>query len=685
MGRALGVIVVAGLAAGCGGEADPPPCTPTCEGRACGVDPVCGTECGACADGFACGADHACADVDECAAGGCGVNATCTNEVGGFTCACPPTFEPDPTPLAACRPSFALEPWDDGVVWYGFRQLRAGWLGPAFTAIKPGGATFDVPFVGARLDLAGLDDFAAGGEVLVDTLQDQLGLGRDASSVGGRPPRIVPVGNDHRAMSFDRIEGLASTGAATALDRASHFTFFMPVRWSGAATADQGHLFTVGRGAPETGDWPFAMLTMPTTSELAAGRVQAQLQTAAAEYRIDAEGTVGRAGAFELHEVVFDASAGLSYLNSGRLVGNVAVGGGAPLVSLPAAGADRVVTIGNNAALTRGFDGLAYPPVVFDRALSGVERLVVRQELAAYYGVELPAPRPPEGDEFTIVLIPDTQRYAEETNGLSSQIITRLMQWAATNQAAWNIQMVTQVGDIVNNTQPIQYERAMAWYRILDDAAIPYTVAIGNHDYANVPARDSTLYNTYFTQAHYTARPWWNGAFFEAGKTDNLWFTATLGGEPYVFLTLEYQPRQAVVDWANALLTTHADKRAVIVTHDFMTPTGAFSTARAINGGNVGAELYAELFSQHDNVFLVLSGHHVRGSAYRHDRATGANYLFLDPTFLDGASSPETWGNEGYAQLLVVSPSKHTIRVMTFSPDLGVHRTDLKSLFTLDF
>jgi 3',5'-cyclic AMP phosphodiesterase CpdA len=681
-------IVLLVAAAGCG-EPEPPACVAVCDGLACGPDPVCGAECGACADGFACGAG-ACADVDECAAGvggqpACGANTSCANDVGGFACACLPTYAGDPRAAAGCAPTFALDGVAGGGAWYGLRQLRAAYAGPALTAALVGGATRDIGFVDARLDVDALDAFAAGGEVRVSALADQAGARRDARQGDvTRAPILTAVG-DRRALAFAHTHALVAPAALDVFDRATQFTLFAPVAWSGTASADRGHVLTVGRGAPDTGDWPFALVLGATTSDATAGRPQAQVQTTAGEYRVDAEGTVGRAGAFELHEVVFDADAGLAYYDSGRLVGQAAFTSGAPLVSVGALAADRVVTLGNDGSHTRGFDGLAYPPVIFDRALPAGERATVREALAAYYGVELPAPRPPAGDEYTIVLVPDTQRFAEQTGGLQSSVITHLVEWVVANRTTWNVQALAQVGDIVNNTQAVQYERALAWYQLLDGAGLPYAVAIGNHDYANVAARDSSLYNSYFSQAHYTARPWWNGGFFEANRTDNLWFTATLGGERVLFVTLEFQPRAEVVAWADALLTAHAGERAILVTHDFMTPTGAFSTARAITGGRVGQELYAELVSRHANVFLVLSGHHARGSAYRHDRATGANYLYFDPMLLDGTSSPATWGNEGYAQLLVISPGKRTIRVMTFSPDRATHRTDVKALFTLDF
>ena len=82
--------------------------------------------------------------------------------------------------------------------------------------------------------------------------------------------------------------------------------------------------------------------------------------------------------------------------------------------------------------------------------------------------------------------------------------------------------------------------------------------------------------------------------------------------------------------------------------------------------------------TKHDNIFLVTSGHHARGTARRWDEATGANYLFFDPMLKD-------WGREGLMRMLVVSPSKRTIRVMTYTPDQNFYRNDFQNLFTLDF
>ena len=97
--------------------------------------------------------------------------------------------------------------------------------------------------------------------------------------------------------------------------------------------------------------------------------------------------------------------------------------------------------------------------------------------------------------DFSVVVLPDTQFYAQSY----PQIFNQQTQWIVNNQANYNIQFVLGEGDVVNTAeQAVQWQSADAAVKLLDNANIPYVMAIGNHDYGNEDpsTRDSSAFNS---------------------------------------------------------------------------------------------------------------------------------------------------------------------------------------------
>jgi len=111
-----------------------------------------------------------------------------------------------------------------------------------------------------------------------------------------------------------------------------------------------------------------------------------------------------------------------------------------------------------------------------------------------------------QSDDFTLVVYPDTQNEAE----FYPQVLNAQTQWVVDNRASWNIQAVLGVGDIVNDgASSAQWQNADAAIRLVDNANIPYLMAIGNHDYnganAGASTRTATGFNQWFGPARYAA------------------------------------------------------------------------------------------------------------------------------------------------------------------------------------
>jgi hypothetical protein len=122
------------------------------------------------------------------------------------------------------------------------------------------------------------------------------------------------------------------------------------------------------------------------------------------------------------------------------------------------------------------------------------------------------------------------------------------------------------------------------------------------------------------------------------------------------------------------LLTTYANRRAIVVTH-YITNTGnpaAFSLQ--------GQEIWNAL-KGHPNLFLMLGGH-VDGEGRRQDSFEGHTAFSLLTNFQFHVN-----GGDGWMRIMQFSPSNNAIRVRTYSPWLNQYLTtpDSLSQFTLSY
>jgi hypothetical protein len=119
--------------------------------------------------------------------------------------------------------------------------------------------------------------------------------------------------------------------------------------------------------------------------------------------------------------------------------------------------------------------------------------------------------------DFTIVALPDTQNEAQ----FFPATLNAELQWIVDHASDQNIQMVLGEGDIVNNTSDIiELQNADASFRLLDNAGVPYLLAIGNHDYEGANPKGSrtvTTFNQWFGPLRYAGRPYY-GANFPSGS-----------------------------------------------------------------------------------------------------------------------------------------------------------------------
>lgn len=292
------------------------------------------------------------------------------------------------------------------------------------------------------------------------------------------------------------------------------------------------------------------------------------------------------------------------------------------------------------------------------------------------------------GRDFIIAALPDSQYYSSSMNGGSPAIFRSQTDWIVANRAASNIAYVAHLGDIVNyGDTNAGVEELTAWrnatnalYRLENPTTtglsngIPYGAAVGNHDQSPNAATDGTTryYNQFFGVSHFAGRAYYGGHY--GTNNDNHFDLFSSSGLDFIVVYLEYDlaANPLVLDWANNLLQTYTNRRAIVVSHYI----GRATTPSTF--GDQGAAIYSALRTN-GNFFLLLSGH-VAGEGSRTDVFNGHTVQ----TLVSDYQYYENGGN-GLMRLMQFSPSNSVIRVTTYSPWLNEYQTDSDSQFTVPY
>ena len=294
---------------------------------------------------------------------------------------------------------------------------------------------------------------------------------------------------------------------------------------------------------------------------------------------------------------------------------------------------------------------------------------------------------------FTLVVLPDTQYQTHASpQGGNPEILTRMIHWIAENAAAERIGLVVHVGDVTDHNLPTQWEAAQNSLYLLE-GLVPYTLTVGNHDigFGGNAANRDTLLNAYFPVARYAARPWFGGTF-EEGRLENNYQTFRLGGERYLVLSLEFLPRDEVLEWANGVVAAHPDHKVIVVTHTYTSVSGS---QRSVYGEryaivdsrettvNTGVDVWNKLIRRHPNIFMVLSGHVTPDGTVPRQVKVGDHGTRVYEMLFNFQHRPR--GGDGWLALLRFTPGSQLVAVELFSPYLDAYRQDLGGAFGVPF
>ncbi|MEQ1678881.1 MAG: metallophosphoesterase, partial [Chitinophagaceae bacterium] len=301
------------------------------------------------------------------------------------------------------------------------------------------------------------------------------------------------------------------------------------------------------------------------------------------------------------------------------------------------------------------------------------------------------------GAKFTIIGLPDTQFYTEELPGTNSGggghngIFKAQTQWIADHRIDSNVAFVVQLGDCVQNgdnppgaDNTIEWRRADTAMKKIENPAvpivdgIPYGICVGNHDQGTGgnPDLPSVYYNQYFGETRFAGRAYYGG-HYGVTNNDNHYQLFSAGGINFIHISIEYYPDgttaslQPVLDWADALLKTHSNRKGILSTHNML------GTGSSASFQGPGQKIYDDL-KDNPNLILMLAGH-VPGEGRRTDVFNGNTIHTIMADYQSGYSN----GGNGYLRIMQFLPDQNLMSVKTYSPYSNTSFTGSSSQFTL--
>jgi len=272
--------------------------------------------------------------------------------------------------------------------------------------------------------------------------------------------------------------------------------------------------------------------------------------------------------------------------------------------------------------------------------------------------------------DFSFVWMTDTQYYCDSY----PEIYDAMTQWIVDNNHEQKIEYVIHTGDIVDGNTETEWEHASHSMSILENETntVPYGVLAGNHDLGG--------FNDFFGLWRFKNRMYYGGNYapsYGYGDNKNHYDLLSINGMEFIILYLSYNIMPQELAWANQILKTYSDKKAILAFHTYLKSNGEYSEEI----WNEGQEIFNALVAPNDNVFMVLCGHNcgaVCNTIQIGDRVVYeilANYQC------------EPYGGNGYMRLLQFNVSSDTIHMKTYSPWLDDYNyyADWKDEFDLEF
>lgn len=308
-------------------------------------------------------------------------------------------------------------------------------------------------------------------------------------------------------------------------------------------------------------------------------------------------------------------------------------------------------------------------------------------------------PKLEDEKSWTLVVLPDPQTYVkfERNQG----IFDLMTAWIAENIVPLNIKMVLCTGDLVeqNNilrgNEPNGNQSSINQWRAIDrsiarlDNRVQYVLAAGNHDFGYKSAENRhTQYDRFITADRNRLNEQMLRDYFynEEGMptlTNALSEFRDPNGIPYLFLNLEFAPRNEVLEWASKAIgqEKYRDHRVVVLTHSYMNAKNEriVKEGYQVKNANYGQAMWDKLIAPSLNVVMVIAGHigapdnpaaHIAFKQEKKADGELVTQMVFNAQALGGGWHGN--GGDGWLRYLEFKPDGVTVKVKTYSPFFAI-------------
>lgn len=301
----------------------------------------------------------------------------------------------------------------------------------------------------------------------------------------------------------------------------------------------------------------------------------------------------------------------------------------------------------------------------------------------------------PPGPASAFAVLPDSQFYA----CAYPEILRGQTEWLIAQRAALDLGAVIHTGDIVDMNQAEQWQVASDALHLLD-GTLPYLLTAGNHD---LDVNRNTMLNGHFSAPDLAAGPCTELGWMAPNHLENSYLITELRGQPFIFIGLEFGPRDRVLAWAQQLLTQYAHLPAILFTHAYLfdkaarydraiTPLQPFHPdhyqVTPKQGIADGQDIWETLIEPHENVQVVMSGHVIPdGAAHRSVRRTSGSVVHeILANYQTCATCPceQVEGGGGYLRILTLSENLERLSITTYSPHYNASLSGPEHQFDVD-
>lgn len=280
--------------------------------------------------------------------------------------------------------------------------------------------------------------------------------------------------------------------------------------------------------------------------------------------------------------------------------------------------------------------------------------------------------------DYSIIGVPDPQivvRYNQSTMDLD-------FDWMVEASRTKNVKYITFVGDLCDDAKlDDNWNVVKRNFKKLDANNIEYGFVPGNHDYDDGGGRTRavTKINANLPYSYYSKKSYFGGSLNE-GDIVNYYNLVNIDGIDYLFMNLEFGPRDCTLDWANRICDLYPNHRIVVTTHHYLEPSGLINNANDIyaasaygigtgNSVNNGDQVFDKFISRHQNMFIVFSGHTSYDDiVYRTDKGIYGNTIHTILIDAQGSLIATPYGFCDVQALLKFNEAKKRIYVYWYSP-----------------